>query len=333
MQKKLLRILVFLLSFIWVVPIYAGGEETYPYYVTVNLTQNIVTVYNKDKEGNYTVPEKAFYCSVGEETPTGTFRTSDKYVWRPLFGNVYGQYATRITGHILFHSVPYYKQDKSTLEFEEYNKLGETASMGCIRLTVEDVKWIYDNCPAGTTVKMFRSTEPEPLEPPKPQKIDINDSRRDWDPTDPDSDNPWKKGKFVEMSMRSENVIRKVDAYYRNGNYALQADDAQLIFGHLGITLVLPEDNEGIQEEGEVEVLFQRSKHKVFYIMKNGKTYFNLRDLGELTETKVTWNDSLGQINLERMGANEKSKFSLFPWKSDANQSTTSVSLVIDKTL
>ena len=31
-------------------------------------------------------------------------------------------------------------------------KLGRRASHGCIRLTVEDAKWIYDNCPAGTTV-------------------------------------------------------------------------------------------------------------------------------------------------------------------------------------
>jgi lipoprotein-anchoring transpeptidase ErfK/SrfK len=67
-----------------------------------------------------------------------------------LCGNVYGQYACRITGSILFHSVPYEKQDKSTLEWWEYDKLGETASLGCIRLTVEDAKWIYDNCAKGT---------------------------------------------------------------------------------------------------------------------------------------------------------------------------------------
>lgn len=329
MQKKFWGILVFLLSLTWIVPVYAGGES-YPYYITVNLTQNIVTVYNMDKEGNYKVPERAFYCSAGEETPTGTFRTSDKYVWRPLFGDVYGQYATRITGHILFHSVPYYEQDKSTLEYEEYNKLGETASMGCIRLTVEDVRWIYDNCPSGTIVKIFRSSEPEPLDPPKPQKIDINDSRRGWDPTDSDTDNPWNKGEIIELSMRSGNVIRKIDAYYQDGDYALQAEDAQLIFGHLGVTLVLPQDIAS-QEEGKVEVLFRRQKHTVSYITKNGKTYFNLRDLGEMTE--VTWDDSLGQINMEHVGTTGKSLFNILPWKNDANQSTKLVALVIDDTL
>lgn len=170
----------------------AFAAEKKPYYITVNLTKNIVTIYEKDKAGKYNVPVKAFYCSGGEETPEGVFQTTDKYEWRLLFGDVWGQYATRITGHILFHSVPYLEKDKGTLEYEEYNKLGTTASAGCIRLMVEDVKWIYDNCPAGTTVEMYRGEKEEPLTPEPTQKIDVTDTaRRGWDPTDPDPNNPW----------------------------------------------------------------------------------------------------------------------------------------------
>ena len=174
-----------------------GGEQNddAPYLIRVNRQQNIVTVYSKDANGDYTVPYKAMACSVGLDgkTPTGTYNTTDKYTWRLLSGNVYGQYATRITGHILFHSVPYFTKDKSDLEYEEFNKLGQAASLGCIRLTVEDAKWIYDNCPKGTTVVIYDSAEAEPLTPPTPVRIDTNDSRRGWDPTDPDEDNPWKQ--------------------------------------------------------------------------------------------------------------------------------------------
>jgi len=35
------------------------------------------------------------------------------------------------------------------------NKLGSPASHGCIRLKVEDARWIYNNCPAGTTVTVY----------------------------------------------------------------------------------------------------------------------------------------------------------------------------------
>ena len=163
------------------------------YLLKVNRTQNIVTAYTADENGNYTVPAKAMVCSVGlnNNTPTGTFKTTDKYKWRLLSGNVYGQYATRITGHILFHSVPYYTQNKSDLESEEYNKLGQAASLGCVRLSVQDAKWIYDNCKSGTTVTIYDSSQPEPLTPPSPIKIDLSDSRKGWDPTDPDPNNPW----------------------------------------------------------------------------------------------------------------------------------------------
>ena len=164
-----------------------------PYLLKVNRKQNIVIAYAKDDNGDYTKPYKAMVCSVGLDgaTPTGTYTTSDKYTWRLLSGNVYGQYATRITGHILFHSVPYFTRSKSDLEYDEYNKLGQPASLGCIRLSVADAKWIYDNCPKGTTVTIYDSDQKEPLEKPTPIHIDTNDSRRVWDPTDPDSNNPW----------------------------------------------------------------------------------------------------------------------------------------------
>ena len=147
------------------------------------------------ENGGYTVPYKAMVCSVGLNgaTPTGSYNTTDKYTWRLLSGNVYGQYATRITGHYLFHSVPYVTQNKADLEYDEFNKLGEAASLGCIRLSVEDAKWIYDNCPKGTPVTIYDSNDPEPLAKPTPIKIDTNDSRRVWDPTDPDPSNPWKQ--------------------------------------------------------------------------------------------------------------------------------------------
>lgn len=168
-------------------------SSSMPYLINVNRKQNIVVIYKNDGNGNFNEPVKAMVCSVGltGETPKGTFKTSDKYTWRLLEGNVYGQYATRITGHILFHSVPYAEKSKDSLKYAAYNKLGKAASAGCIRLSVIDAKWIYDNCPKGTTVVIYDSSDEEPLEKPTPIKIDTSDKRRGWDPTDPDPNNPW----------------------------------------------------------------------------------------------------------------------------------------------
>ena len=182
-----------------------NNEADIPYYIKVNNQANVVTIYKKDSKGNYTVPIKAMICSIGTATPeSGVYIMSDKYTWRLLQGDVYGQYACRITGHILFHSVPYEEKDKSTLEWWEYDKLGTKASLGCIRLTVEDAKWIYDNCVPGTKVEFYSSSNPGPLGKPTAQKISDDEEVRNWDPTDPDKDNPWKD--YLEKQEEAEEV-------------------------------------------------------------------------------------------------------------------------------
>lgn len=160
----------------------AAGKN---YYIKINKGTNVVTVY----ESNGT-PYVAFTCSAGYATPTGTFHTMAKYRWHTLDGPCYGQYCTRITGSILFHSVWYYQQTLNSQSYVQYNKLGTLASHGCVRLTVASCKWIYDNCPTGTKVIIFNgSSKDDPLGKPKTIKVS---GSRGWDPTDPDPSNPYK---------------------------------------------------------------------------------------------------------------------------------------------
>ena len=110
------------------------------YSIRINKATNVVTVYSNGK------PDRAFVCSTGNATPIGTFRTSQKPRWHVLDGPSYGQYCTRIHGSVLFHSVWYYANgDYASQSYVQYNKLGTTASHGCVRLTVADSKWIYEN--------------------------------------------------------------------------------------------------------------------------------------------------------------------------------------------
>ena len=163
----------------------------YPYYIKVNRRLNVVYVYGIE-DGEYKKLVKVFVCSAGANTPLGVYSTKNKYVWRLMVGDSYAQYATRITGHYLFHSVPYQRQSKDSLKYWLYNRLGNNDSLGCIRLTVEDAKWIYDNCPIGTKVEIYNSNDLGGVSKPSAQKISDSDPRRGWDPTDPDPANPWK---------------------------------------------------------------------------------------------------------------------------------------------
>ena len=166
-----------------------------PFYIEVIRNQNVVIVYGKDSDNQYTKVVKVFVASVGRngKTPTGTFKTTRGYEWHALIGGVYGQYSTQIKGSYLFHSVPYYSKNKGNLEWEEYNKLGTAASAGCVRLAVRDAKWIYDNIGNGTTVKIYDGNLPSGVSKPSAIKISSSSPNKGWDPTDPDSNNPWKK--------------------------------------------------------------------------------------------------------------------------------------------
>jgi len=144
---------------------------------------------------------RTMICSTGKgsNTPNGNYSISSKYKYKALNG-AYGQYASRIVGGILFHSVPI-KSDKKTQEegkmymkLNAYNQLGRKASAGCIRMTVRDAKWIYDNCASGTKVEITPDSGPRGAAPPALIMAQpyIVDSSYGWDPTDPDSENPYR---------------------------------------------------------------------------------------------------------------------------------------------
>lgn len=166
-----------------------------PYYIKVNYGAQVVTIYKQDSEGNYTIPVKAMVCSTGVYTPkSGVYAIPNRWRWLGLQGDVYGQYCTQITGNILFHSVPYLERgNPGSLEYWEYDKLGTYASAGCIRLTVADAIWIYNNCQKGTKVEFYSSSDPGPLGKPTARKIsNAEGDLKNWDPTDPNTNNPWK---------------------------------------------------------------------------------------------------------------------------------------------
>lgn len=178
-----------------------ANAATENYYIKINKGTNVVTIYEKDGTA-YT----AFACSTGYATPVGTFHTMAKYRWWTLDGPTYGQYCTRITGSILFHSVWYYQnRTPNSQSYVQYNKLGTTASHGCCRLTVAASKWIYENCPTGTKVIIFNGTaKDDPLGKPKTIKVS---GYMGWDPTDPDSNNPYKtKSTTPKISISSKTL-------------------------------------------------------------------------------------------------------------------------------
>lgn len=185
-------------------------SDQLPYLIMVNRAMNCVTVYTKDSTGQFTVPVKAMTCSVGREghdTPLGTYVTSDQFIWAVMADYTRAQYVYRFKGPYLFHSVPYLSTSKDSLETEEFNKLGEPASLGCVRLCASDAKWIYENCDVNTTVILYDDeSSPGPLGKPDTIKIPLDSPYKGWDPTDPDPANPWHN--FTARIAAREKTIK-----------------------------------------------------------------------------------------------------------------------------
>ena len=129
------------------------SDEANPanYLIEVNLNEQKVNVFYKNSL------LKELVCSSGApETPTpkGTFKTSDKikYAWLPQYG-VGAYYFVRFYGSYLFHSTPFDKAG-NLIENEKQN-LGTPVSHGCVRIDLNDAKWLYEAIPSGVTVKIY----------------------------------------------------------------------------------------------------------------------------------------------------------------------------------
>lgn len=185
----------------------ASGSYQNPYYLKVNRASNCVTAYTYDENGKYTVPVRAMICSVGLDggTVTGDFSIYFKNEWNGLFGDVYGHYVSGFYGNYLFHSVPFYDTAPDTLETEEFNKLGQDASMGCVRMEIADVKWIFENCGVSTPVIVYDDYNVAgPLG--KPEAIKITNLNCGWDPTDDNPENPYYSAKPVLYGVSNVTV-------------------------------------------------------------------------------------------------------------------------------
>ena len=133
--------------------------EPVPFAITVDVKNQIVSVYTRDEDGNYTIPVRQMLCSsgkVGTPSPVGDWVLNGrkaKWCYFPKWGD-YARYWTRINSKVAFHSPIYSEVSLKAMKIQSYKMLGSRASHGCVRLSVADAKWIYDNVGAGTVVSI-----------------------------------------------------------------------------------------------------------------------------------------------------------------------------------
>ncbi len=189
------------------------GSGGAPYTVRVFLDKQQIVIYGTNASGQE-VPLRKMITSTGRSgyaTPqtgeNGYFKLGGRSRWvkfNLMPGSAtYHQYARNFSGndingrsigrHYFFHSTTFtIPNDPSSLDRNTFNRLGKTASSGCIRLNVADAKYIYD-LPNGTKVKVLKSSSGYNLSVGGLAKFTLSNKHpKGWDPYDPDPRNPFR---------------------------------------------------------------------------------------------------------------------------------------------
>ena len=121
------------------------------YLVWISLERQKINVF-KGSQGKWNI-YAVFPCATGKNsTPTidGVFKYS-KYTPRWNFGSYYVKYVLIFNGGHAFHSRTYRTATDKLLD----ETIGTTTSLGCVRMYDEDVIWMKDNLPLGSTVMVY----------------------------------------------------------------------------------------------------------------------------------------------------------------------------------
>jgi len=120
------------------------------HYIWVDTEKNLVHIFEKNNEAWSLI--RSMPCTDGKaSTPTvkGNFTIGGRAPWLISYsGTVKAKYKVRFFGHYYFHSILFDSKGKNIVD----SRLGESLSHGCIRLSVDNAKWIYDNIGDGTGV-------------------------------------------------------------------------------------------------------------------------------------------------------------------------------------
>ncbi len=171
MRKHLCAILIFILFLL--IPAVAGARDelknTDPerYYIYLDTGNQVLTVYEKDDEGEYTRIVRRMICTSGRTeidplipedkgtpTPSGTWHIGarERFGKFASFQNEYARYWTQIVDGVYCHSIMFGERNVDELKRSAFSHLGNTGSHGCVRLLVEDAKWLYYHACPGTVI-------------------------------------------------------------------------------------------------------------------------------------------------------------------------------------
>lgn len=167
------------------------------YKVRVNKTKNVVIVYEKGDDGKYQKSVKVMSAIVGRDIRVNTeYNIGDIWLWIKNQNGNYSKFVTQVSGNVVFESIAYKKKgDLSSLNYVEFDNLGNSIDGSFIKLQYADAQWIFDNLDYDTIVEFYESEDLNGVNVPEVKKISLENDKKNWDPTYTGSESPWNKVK------------------------------------------------------------------------------------------------------------------------------------------
>ena len=174
------------------------AESSDIYELQVNIKKKAMTVYQYSKDKKSKKAVRVVACAVGSDLKTGKYKTSTTYSWLNINGG-WHQYNTQIGKKAWIQSAAYRESQPYSLSKKSYREIGQQKTAGsCIMLYAKDAQWIVSKCKEGTVIHIDKGKKSDKL----PLQIEgtvapLKDCG--WDPTDPNSSNPYKKAKNAKI--------------------------------------------------------------------------------------------------------------------------------------
>lgn len=167
------------------------------YKVRVNKTKNVVIVYEKGDDGKYEKSVRVMNAVVGRDIKNdASYNISNRWLWIKNPNGSFSKFVTQVAGNVVFESIGYKrKEDLSSLNYIEFDNLGNSIDGSFIKLQYADAQWIFDNLDYDTVVEFYESDDLNGVNVPEVKKISLENDKKNWDPTYNGSENPWNKVK------------------------------------------------------------------------------------------------------------------------------------------
>lgn len=180
-------------------PIYNSKYNliTGKYKVRVNKTKNVVIVYEKGDDGKYEKSVRVMNAVVGRDIKSDAlYNISNRWLWIKNPNGSFSKFVTQVAGNVVFESIGYKrKEDLSSLNYIEFDNLGNSIDGSFIKLQYVDAQWIFDNLDYDTVVEFYESDDLNGVNVPEVKKISLENDKKNWDPTYNGSESPWNKVK------------------------------------------------------------------------------------------------------------------------------------------